>query len=74
VRAQLLGLRFELLDREAADERRVVHEAVFVAAGEIPRDRAAGGLLGGDADERAETRTSRDAPWVSRRHTVKGWM
>ena len=54
VRAQFGGLGFELLDREAFHQRGIVEEAVFVAAEEIARDPAAGGLVGRGADEQAE--------------------
>ena len=37
LRAQFGGLGFELLDREAAHQRGIVHEAVVVAAEEIAR-------------------------------------
>ena len=60
LRAQFGGLRFELLDREPAHERGIVDEAVVVAAEEIARDRAAGGLVGFGADERAEIGIERD--------------
>ena len=61
LRAQFGGLGFELLDREPAHERGVVHEAVVVAAEQIARDRAAGGLVGFGADEHAEIGIERDA-------------
>ena len=55
-----VGLGFELLDREAAHERGIVEKAVVVAAEEIARDRAAGGLVGLGADEHAEIGIERD--------------
>ena len=60
LRAQFGGLGFELLDREPAHERGIVHEAVFVAAEEIARDGAAGGLVRCGADEHAEIGIERD--------------
>ena len=54
LRAQFFGLGFELLDREAVHQRRIVEEAVLVAGEEIARDLAAGGLIGLGADELAE--------------------
>jgi hypothetical protein len=58
VRAQFSGLRFQLFDREPAHERGVIHEAVFVAAEEIPRDPAAGGFVRGGASSLRAARIS----------------
>ena len=60
VGAQFGGFLFELLDREAVDERRIVHEAVVLAAEQIAGDPAAGGLIGLDADKQAEIGIERD--------------
>jgi hypothetical protein len=60
LRAQFFGLGFEFLDREPAHERGVIQEAVVVAAEKIARDFAAGGLVGGRADEEAEIAIERD--------------
>ena len=49
--AQFGGLLFELLDRQPADECGIVHKALVVAAEEIARHRAAGGLVSSTADE-----------------------
>ena len=51
---------FELLDREAVDERRIVQKALVLAAEQIARDPAAGGLIGLDADKQAEIGIERD--------------
>ena len=56
LRAQFRGLGLELLDREAAHQRGVVHEAVVIAAEKIARDLAAGGLIGFGADEQRRDR------------------
>jgi len=45
LRAQFGGLDLELLDRKAPHEHGVIHEAVLVAAEEIVRLGAAGGLV-----------------------------
>ena len=58
--AQFGGLRFQLLDGEPAHERGGVHKALFVAAEEIARDLAAGGLVGRGTDERAELGVERN--------------
>ena len=44
-------LLFELLERQPADECGIVHKALVVAAEEIARHRAAGGLVSSTADE-----------------------
>ena len=71
VRAQFLGLLFELFDRQPPDECRVVEKAVLVAAEEVARDRAAG------APRRPRCRQTRraasragTAPSVNSRRTV----
>ena len=58
--AQFGGLLFELLDRQPADERGIVHKAFVVAAEEIARHRAAGGLVGSAADKQPEIGVDRD--------------
>jgi hypothetical protein len=60
LRTQFRGFRFELLDREPAHERGVVHKAFVVAAEEIACDFAAGGLVGRSADKQAEIGIERD--------------
>ena len=59
-RAQFGRLGFELLDRQPAHERGVIHEAVIIAAEEVARDRAAGGFKGVGADKSAEIGIERD--------------
>jgi hypothetical protein len=54
-RPQLLSLGLQLLDGKPADQRRVIHEALVSGAEEIAPDGAAGSLVGGEADESAET-------------------
>ena len=54
------ALLFELLDRQPADECRIVHEALVVGAEEIARHRAARGLVSGAADKQPEIGVERD--------------
>ena len=58
-RAQFRGLGFQLLDREPADERRIIHKAFLAAAEQIASDRTARGFVDGEADKCAETRVRR---------------
>ena len=58
--AQFGGLLFELFERQPADEGGIVHKALVVAAEEIARHRAAGGLVSGTADKPAEIGIERD--------------
>ena len=74
--AQFDGLLFELLDREAVDERRLVQEAVVIAAEQVAGDPATGGFIGLDTDKEAEIGIERhraagqQPPYLMRRHIV----
>ena len=67
--AQFAGFLFELLDREAVDERRIVQKTLVLAAEQVAGDPAAGGLIGLDADKQAEIGIERTALPVSSRRT-----
>ena len=61
LRTQFFRLGFEFLDRETAHQCGIVEEAVVIAAEEIARDLAAGGLVG-FGDRRTGRDRNRAAP------------